>query len=310
MPAAKTQPDYDPEFNYHMLRIALSLHSRNLSDLDPCQYQQVWHKSIQSYELESLVLASPEAKALMIREDRVEDALQQVATRYADEDEFLADLQANSLDPDCVRRALRRELTFDGAMRRVACRAAKVNDVDMRLFYEMHIERFETPELRAARHILITVNHDYLENTRPAALARIEPLGEKLRGRAGRFQDMARRHSECPTSMDGGNIGEVRRGVLYPELDAVLFGLQEGKVSSIVESEIGFHILLCEKIKLGKRTSFAKAAATIREILEARRQRSCQKAWLAELQQSASGCGVTVEGSQTQGSVRRSSRMR
>ena len=83
-----------------------------------------------------------------------------------------------------------------------------------------------------------------------------------------------------------------------------------GKVSSIVESEIGFHILLCEKIKLGKRTSFAKAAATIREILEARRQRSCQKAWLAELQQSASGCGVTVEGSQTQGSVRRSSRMR
>ena len=53
-----------------------------------------------------------------------------------------------------------------------------------------------------------------------------------------------------------------------------------------IETEVGLHILLCEKIKPGKRTSFSKAAPQIRTLLEERRRRNCQKAWLAELQRS------------------------
>ncbi|MEZ5588880.1 MAG: nitrogen fixation protein NifM [Sedimenticolaceae bacterium] len=282
--STERQAEHDPAFNYHMLRNALDSHSRNLAQLNADQYRQVLHKSSKSYHLESLVLASPEADGLVVPGDQLEVALREVAKRYANEDEFVGDLRANGLDPDSLRRALRRELMFDAIMQRVAARAATVNDIDARLFYEMHSDRFESPELRTARHILVTVNNDYLENTRPAALSRIEQVKEKLRGRANRFADLARRHSECPTAMEGGILGEVRRGALYPELDAALFALQEGELSPIVESEIGFHILLCEKIKPGKRTAYAKAAPKILEILTARRQRNCQKTWLADLQ--------------------------
>jgi peptidyl-prolyl cis-trans isomerase C len=286
MAVTESQSEHDPALNYHMLRNALDLHQRNLVQLDDDQYRQVLSKSSQSYKLESVVLASPEAEGLVIPDDQLEHGLREVAERYASEDEFVADLQTNGLGPDSLRRGLRRELMFDAIMQRVATHAAQVNDIDMRLFYEMHNERFESPELRVARHILITVNNDYLENTRDLALSRIEQVQEKLRGRANRFPDMARRHSECPTAMDGGKLGEVRRGTLYPELDAALFALQEGKLSAIVESEIGFHILLCGKIKPGKRTAYTKAAPKILEILTARRQRKCQKAWLADLQRA------------------------
>lgn len=131
--------------------------------------------------------------------------------------------------------------------------------------YQHH---FEAPELRTARHILITVNPDYVENTRLAAMARMQEIAGRLRGRANRFHDMARRYSECPTAMEGGCLGEVRRGTLYPELDAELFRVNEGEVSGIVESEIGLHILLCEKIKPGRRTSYSKAAPRVRAVLE------------------------------------------
>jgi peptidyl-prolyl cis-trans isomerase C len=85
--------------------------------------------------------------------------------------------------------------------------------------------------------------------------------------------------------MDGGTLGEVKAGQLYPELDSVLFSMEEGEISQIIESEMGFHILLCEKIKPGKRVPFTKAEPKIREILEERQRRSCQKEWLAALKE-------------------------
>ena len=277
----------DAAFNYHLLRSALDRFQCSLPELDDDQLQLVRRSADKSFRLESLVLQSSEAGALVIPDDQVEASLRAVAARYPHEREFLSDLQANGLDAATLRRALHRELLFDAVMQRVAARGAAVNDIDVRLFYEMHSERFASPELRSARHILITINPDYVENTRVAATSRIRQVAERLRGRANRFADMARRYSECPTAMDGGKLGDVRRGVLYPELDGALFRLRPGEVSAIVESEVGLHLLLCDKIKPGRRTALSKAAPRIRSLLEERRGRNCQKAWLAELQRSA-----------------------
>lgn len=279
--------DQDAERNYHLLRSALDQYGRNLGELSADQFVQVQQKASQSYELESLVLAAPEADGVVIPDDQLEASFLEVASRYQDEDELARDLRANGLDRDGLRRALRRELMFDAVMQRVAARGAGVNDLDIRLFYEMHSERFETPELRTARHILITINPDYVENTRIAAMARMQEVVARLRGRANRFRDMAGRYSECPTAMEGGRLGEVRRGTLYPELDGTLFRLNEGEISEIVETEIGLHILLCEKIKPSRRTALSRAAPKIRAVLEERRRRNCQKAWLNELQQAS-----------------------
>ena len=220
-----------PEFSYHLLRSALEQFKRNLRELDDSQFQQVRLTADKSYHLESLVLGSPEADGLVIPADQVETAFSEVASRYTDNDEFLADLATNGLDPDGLRRALQRELMFDAVMQRVASRHADVNDIDIRLFYEMHGDRFESPELRTARHILITINPDYVENTRLAATARMQEVAGKLAGRANRFADMAKRYSECPTAMDGGKLGDIPAGTLYPELDARLFEMQVGEIS-------------------------------------------------------------------------------
>jgi peptidyl-prolyl cis-trans isomerase C len=283
MPLLREGPDSGPHFNYHLLRNALEEFSRNPAALDAQQYRRVLDRATRSYRLESRVLAAPEARGLLIPEAQLNAAVAEVASRYADDEELAADLAANGLDPLVLKRALWRELMFDAVMQRVGSKAADVNEIDLRLFYEMHRDRFETPERRTARHILISINADFADNTRAAARARVERLAGHLKGRRQRFQDLARRHSECPTAMEGGLLGELKRGVLYPELDAVLFGMGEGEVSGIVESEMGFHILACEKIESARQIPFAVAAEKIRDILQQRRRRNCQKAWLATL---------------------------
>ena len=283
------QQEQSPGFNYHLLRSSLEGFGKNIVQLEHDEYQQAYQKAGKSYALESLVLASPEAESVVVSEQLLDESVDTVAARYADRESFVNDLEANGLDEFGLRQALRRELRFDSVMQKVASQAAAVNDLDVHLFYEMHHDRFESPEIRTASHILITINPDFVENTRDAALARMEQLVDKLGGRVNRFHDFAKRYSECPTAMDGGKMGEVKRGQLYPELDAMLFGLEAKQISPIVESEMGFHIMLCEKIKSGMRTPLNKAAPRIREILEARQQRNCQKAWLATLQNRYSG---------------------
>ncbi|MCG8025690.1 MAG: nitrogen fixation protein NifM [Candidatus Thiodiazotropha endolucinida] len=287
MTLAEKQHETPPEFNYHLLRNSLDGYGKNLSQLDPQEYNQVYRKATRSFDLESLVLSSPEAQGLIIPEQQLDQSVAEVASRYESGEEFVSDLVANGLDESGLRQAIQRELMFDGVMQMVAAKSAEVSDLDMRLFYEMHHERFESPEQRSARHILITVNPEYPENSLAEARARMEQVVEKLAGRTNRFAEFAKRYSECPTAMEGGKLGDVSRGQLYAELDAVLFNMQENQLSPIVESEMGFHLLLCEKIKPGKRLAFAKAAPRIQQILHERQRRNCQKSWLASLRQSA-----------------------
>lgn len=115
----------------------------------------------------------------------------------------------------------------------------------------------------------------------------MEAIVEKLAGRVNRFGEFAKRYSECPTAIEGGRLGEVRRGQLHAGLDAMLFSMQENQLSAILESEMGLHILLCEKIRAAKRVPFSVAVPRIREFLQERQRRNCLKAWLASLQQAA-----------------------
>jgi peptidyl-prolyl cis-trans isomerase C len=284
MTLAEKQSEISPEFSYHLLRNALNGYRKNLSQLDPNEYSQVYRKASKSYELETLVIASPEAQGLLISEQQLDESVAAVVERYSSRDEFLNDLESNGLDEEGLRKALYRELMFDSVMQRVAANSAEVSELDVHLFYEMHQDRFQTPESRVASHLLITINPDYPENTREAARERMGQVAEKLAGRGNRFEEFAKRYSECPTAMDGGKLGEVRRGQLYERLDGALFKMAEGEISDIVESELGFHILYCEKIKPVRKVPLSKAAPRIREVLGERQRRNCQKTWLASLQ--------------------------
>lgn len=284
MNLAEKKSDISPVFSYHMLRNALSKYQKNLAQLNQDENDTVYKIATKSFELESQVIASKEAETVVISEQQLDGAVQEVAVRYENDAEFVNDLESNGLDVEGLRSALYRELLFNSVMQKVASRGADINELDIQLFYEMHHDRFQTPETRVARHILITINPDFPENTRSAAYSRMESVIEKLAGRVNRFDQFAKRYSECPTAMEGGKLGEISRGQLYEALDAELFNMQSDEISPIIESDMGLHILYCEKIKPAKRVPLNKAAPRIREILIERQRRNCQKAWLNSLQ--------------------------
>jgi peptidyl-prolyl cis-trans isomerase C len=276
-------------YAYHLLKVALNAFQKTPHQLDDQQMEQAHRMAAKSFDLENMVLDTSEATDVTVPETQLDAAVAEVAGRYGDTQEFHTDLQQNGFDETILREALRRELLFDGVMQQVGAKHPQVDDLDVRLFYELHRDKFEVPEQRTARHILITINPDFKENRRPAALARAEKLVNKLANKNNRFASLARKHSECPTALEGGKLGSVKPGQLYPELDEKLYSMAEGEISEVVESEVGFHILWCEKIIPGKFIPLSKARPRIVEILEERKRRNCQKNWLAELRRAKHG---------------------
>jgi len=289
-----TAMDRSPVYRYHLLRAALGAGEPGLAGLDVRNLADTRRQADKSFDLESLVLSSPEAARVAIPPRRIADALSELRSRYPSRDAFIADLEGNGLDEEILGQALERELIFDAVMQTVSAKRPTVTEIDERLFFELHKKRLARPERRTARHLLITVNEQFEENRRDAAYSRIERLRDKLGGRPSRFPSLARKHSECPTAMKGGLLGTLPRGRLYPELDAVLFSLPEGAIGGPVESDMGFHLLWCEKIYPSVAAPFSKVRAQIRQLLEDRAGRNCQKVWIAALQRSASsGSSVT-----------------
>lgn len=285
----KDLPNEPPEMAYHLLRGALERFSKGVAELDENEYAEAKEQAIKTFALESLVLSSREALDVIIPEEKIDQAEREIVSRYDSPEEFLADMSSNGINLEILRSALHRELLFDSVMDRVASRSVQINEVDVRIFYEMHKDKFTVPEKRTARQILITINPEFPENTRDAALERIQSIAEKARSKPKRFSRLARENSECPTAMQDGLLGDIKRGKLYPELDAELFSLVEGGVSEVIETELGFHILLCEKITPQKVIPRAKAEKKIRQILEERARLACQKAWLEPLKERKDG---------------------
>lgn len=84
----------------------------------------------------------------------------------------------------------------------------------------------------------------------PVSDEEIATIKEKLLGfrervlRGEKFSMLARLYSDDQGSAsNGGELGFVERGTLYPEFEAVAFNLKSGEVSQIVQTKAGYHII-------------------------------------------------------------------
>jgi peptidyl-prolyl cis-trans isomerase C len=270
---------------YALLRAALALFKKTPDELQEAELRQAEVQAINEFKIENRILNAPEAGAVIISEKELQAAYQEIRDRYDDDESFYSDLEKNHLNKDSLNAALYRQCRVNVVMELIASRAPDVNEVEIGIYYHLHPEQFNRPELREACHIFISINPDYPENTRETAFSRIQEISAKLQKKPYKFAELALKHSECPTALQGGVLGIVPRGKLYPELDAVLFSIKAGEISEIVESEIGFHLVLCKQIQRAETLSLQKATPKIRQIMKERSRRTCQRAWLASLPQ-------------------------
>lgn len=114
--------------------------------------------------------------------------------------------------------------------------------------------------------------------------ALVDMGNEVLRGAP--LDAVARRGSQGPNAAEGGQYDWTNQGSLVSEqIDQLIFALPVGKLSRIVESDDGYHIIrVIERVDAGKQT-FAEAQEKIKEKINERRFEEQVDAYLARLRE-------------------------
>ena len=149
-------------------------------------------------------------------------------------------------------------------------RGIKVSQEEMKKYYDAHPDEFAGEESVKARHILVETEEKANE------------LLEKIRSGETSFEDAAKAFSICPSSQQGGDLGEFGRGQMVPEFDKACFEMAEGEISCPIKTQFGYHLIKLEKKNEAKPLSFAQAQPQLQERLLADAQ---QKAYQSKMNQ-------------------------
>ena len=124
-----------------------------------------------------------------------------------------------------------------------------ISDSEITAAYEKSKDVLQKrPALVSFRQIIVAPKPSAQAKAR--ALAKAESLLVEIR-KGGDFEQIAKRESMDPgTKALGGDLGWNRRGSgLVPEFERVMFALNPGEVSPVVETAFGYHIIRVDRVQ-------------------------------------------------------------
>jgi len=162
-----------------------------------------------------------------------------------------------------------------------------VTDADVTKFYEANKEKLVEPEKVSASHILIKVDADASDQERVSAKSEIQAILKEARSGSD-FAELAKKHSQCPSASQGGELGYFERGKMVEPFGKTAFGLQPGEISDIVETQFGYHIILLKDKEPRKQLELEDVSDRIRQFLYDQEMDIALKKWLEPIRKKAS----------------------
>ena len=152
-----------------------------------------------------------------------------------------------------------------------------------RTTYKAEPERFATPALTHARHILI-------KGSDADARAKAEKLLAELKSGAD-FEELARKNSADPGSAaKGGDLGQFPKGRMVPAFDAALEQLQTPReLSGIVPTQFGLHIIRLEERVPATSKPYEEVQAQLHAEITAKILKNAQSREIERLRAQAIG---------------------
>jgi len=222
------------------------------------------------------------ARALAVRELLLQEARREGFSVEPEQDEA----GRQEAEDDALVRALLEH----------AVAPSKPGEQECRRFYEAKAERFRTPDLFDAAHILIEPETDD-ESGWTAAECRARDIARHVGNDSKAFAEAARSYSGCASARQDGSLGQIRRGELVPTIQAGLEALADGETGrEPVRSRFGWHVLRLQRRIPGRMLPFEMVRDKIADMLEARSWSVEAARYVASLAGSSCIEGVAIEG--------------
>jgi parvulin-like peptidyl-prolyl isomerase len=182
-------------------------------------------------------------------QEEVDLQMDSIITSYGSESAFEADLKEKNVNKSFLENELKNQI-LRSKIYAEATMEVIITEEQAKQYYDENLEvQFISPERIRVSHILSMfswVQDDSIEENdqdKEEAKDKIEFVQEQLE-KGAEFGDMAREFSDdSSNSVDGGDLGFITRGQMVEEFENAAFALEIDEVSSIVETEFGYHLI-------------------------------------------------------------------
>lgn len=206
-------------------------------------------------------------RGIKVSPEEADERVRQMMEEAGGEERFAALLEKQKVTVDQLRAGIIQGRQIDRLVAEITRFVPEPEEEDLRAWYDEHPDEFRSPPRAQVRHILMKPA-GAAAGDRQAVESRLLEL--RAQAEAGSdFGDLAAAFSECPSGKStGGSLGWITRGITLPEFDEVLFALQPGEISGVVQTPLGLHLVQKVADEPGGETiSFEDSKAQIRDLL-------------------------------------------
>jgi parvulin-like peptidyl-prolyl isomerase len=230
-----------------------------------------------------LILQEAKSEGIEVTAREVEERLNEVKSQFADEEEFKRVLQTQDLTVADLKEKYSQQLMIKKLINREVRYKIEITPTEVFRYYQMNQEQFRTPEMVKLQTILIRKTK---EPESPTPKERIEQLYKSLK-EGKEFSKLAKEYSEDPSAERGGDMGYISKGEMMSQIDEVIFSLNEGKLSDIIETRVGYHIFRVTNKREPDIRPFEDVRVEIENLLFQRKAEARFDEWMDSLKENA-----------------------
>lgn len=223
-----------------------------------------------------------EAK-ITVSDDEIDRAIKDILKQNnINDDELKQAIEQRGMSMGQYREELRRQLTRLKIVDMKVRSRVTVPDSEVKAEYERQMSQEKREELVALRHLFFRWGDASDQAERDRILKKATASRERIM-KGEDFAAVAKEVSEGPTAAQGGDLGEVSKKGLLPELAKAIQTMQVGEVSAPIPTTNGVHVVKLEARRSKEPQAFADVRNQIYQKLYQAEVERQMKLWVEEL---------------------------
>lgn len=189
-----------------------------------------------------LLFQESQNNGIKVEKEAIDSQIKLLKQKFSNDTEFKNFLNELNFSESALKLKIKKGIAIQKLIETQIADKIKISDKESKAFYDTNPDRFKQPEQIKASHILIKVEPGADEMKKSEAKQKIKNIQQKL-DKGEDFAALAKEFSECPSKNKGGDLGYFRRGQMVKPFEDAAFALKAEKVSDIVETQFGYHII-------------------------------------------------------------------
>ncbi len=222
----------------NLMQMSRKVPPQQLSQMSGQVYQNVTDTLVANI----LLTKAAEKSSLAVSDADLDKEIKLIESNAPEGSSLKDALAENKVDFDEWKLDLRKQMLVRKLVDEKTANVVAATPVEIAKFYEENVDSFKMPENVSASHVLLPFTPEDTDATKAQKKKDIEQIRDDINA-GGDFATIAKAKSGCPSSKQGGSLGTFARGQMVPEFETVAFAQDVGKVSDVVETQFGYHLI-------------------------------------------------------------------